>query len=229
MRCAHCLEQFHDNKTVTYLKEDPDGQWGVEIYQCANPECNKLNLYLLNSRFGINDRTGEWQEMPTISGIDQSKLRILIRPKSINRTPVPSVVPDSIKNDYLEASLVLTDSPKASAALSRRCLQNLLKLSAGVKKKDLADQIQEVLDSNVLPSHIAEDIDAVRNIGNFAVHPNKSTVTGEILDVEPGEAEWNLNVLEDLFDFYYVRPAIAKKKRDALNAKITDSGKPPMK
>jgi hypothetical protein len=35
-----------------------------------------------------------------------------------------------------------------------------------------------------------ESIDAVRNIGNFAAHPQKSTATGEILEVEFGESEW---------------------------------------
>lgn len=39
------------------------------------------------------------------------------------------------------------------------------------------------------------ELDAVRNIGNFAAHTQKSTVTGAILDVVPGEAEWNLDVL----------------------------------
>ncbi len=45
-------------------------------------------------------------------------------------------------------------------------------------------------------SRIVCRIDAVRVIGNFAAHPIKSKSTGEIVDVEPGEAEWNLNTLE---------------------------------
>lgn len=69
----------------------------------------------------------------------------------------------------------------------------------------------------------------MRNIGNFAAHPIKSTNTGEIIDVEPGEAEWLLDVLEGLFDFYFVQPAILKAKRDKLNQKLVDAGKPPMK
>jgi hypothetical protein len=30
-------------------------------------------------------------------------------------------------------------------------------------------------------------------------------------------------------DFYYVRPTIAKKKRDEMNAKLAEAGKPPLK
>jgi hypothetical protein len=57
----------------------------------------------------------------------------------------------------------------------------------------------------------------------------KSTQTGMILDVEPGEAEWTLDVLEELFDFYFVRPSMIQKKRDAFNKKLQDAGKPLMK
>jgi len=104
-------------------------------------------------------------------------------------------------------------------------VQNVL----GVKHRNLADEIQDILDSNSLPSYLAKVIDAVRNIGNFAAHPIKSKRTGEILPVELGEAEWNLDVLESLFDFYFVQPVIIKKKRDDLNKKLADAGKKPIK
>jgi len=105
----------------------------------------------------------------------------------------------------------------------------MLRTKAGTTKRDLADAIQDVLDSRQLPSYLANDLDAVRNVGNFAAHTQKSTATGEIIDVEPGEAEWNLDVLEGLFDFYFEQPAIATAKRAALNKKLSAAGKPPMK
>jgi hypothetical protein len=108
-------------------------------------------------------------------------------------------------------------------------LQHVLREKAGVKKADLAKEIQEVLDSGKLPTHLAESLDAIRNIGNFAAHPIKSTSSGEILEVEPGEAEWNLDVLEALFDFYFAQPALTARKRAALDAKLKDAGKPAIK
>jgi Domain of unknown function (DUF4145) len=108
-------------------------------------------------------------------------------------------------------------------------LQLLLRDEAKVKHQDLFTEIQELLDRDSLPSHIAESLDAVRIIGNFAAHPTKSKSTGEIVPVEPGEAEWNLDVLESLFDFYFVAPARTKARKDALNKKLTDAGKPPLK
>jgi hypothetical protein len=96
-----------------------------------------------------------------------------------------------------------------------------------VKAKNLAQQIDEVMPG--LPAYIAESIDAIRNIGNFAAHPQKSQSSGEIVDVEPGEAEWNLEVLDMLFDHYYVKPELVKKRRATLDAKLKEVGKPPMK
>jgi hypothetical protein len=49
----------------------------------------------------------------------------------------------------------------ASAALSRRCLQDIIQNVAGIKKRDLATEIDELLNSNTLPSHLAEQIDGV--------------------------------------------------------------------
>jgi hypothetical protein len=153
----------------------------------------------------------------------------LVRPKGTNRPPVAVEVPKKFADDYVESCLVIADSPKAAAALGRRCLQNLLREVAGVRPGNLADEIQQVIDSGKLPSDLNESIDAVRNIGNFAAHPTKSQRSGEIMDVEPNEADWTLDVLEELFDFYFVRPAQRQKKRDSLNQKLAAAGKPAMK
>jgi len=123
----------------------------------------------------------------------------------------------------MEAAAVLNTSPKASAALSRRCLQTVLRESGNATQHNLVDQIKAV--TKDLPSYIAENIDAIRNIGNFAAHPIKDTSSGQIVDIEPGEAEWNLDVLDMLFDFYYVQPALAQQKRDSLNQKLKAAGK----
>jgi Domain of unknown function (DUF4145) len=95
---------------------------------------------------------------------------LLVHPKGAARSPCPKEVPTQIAEDYKEACLVLADSSKASAALSRRCLQNVLREAAKVKQGDLYDEIQQVLDSGKLPSQIAEGLDAVRAIVLCQVH-----------------------------------------------------------
>jgi hypothetical protein len=120
-------------------------------------------------------------------------------------------------------------SRSAGQCQGRRCLQNLLREIAKVKPGSLADEIQQVIDSGRLPADLAESIDHIRNVGNFAGHPMKSQQSGEIIDVEPGEADWTIDVLEALFEFYFVRPAVIQKRRAALNQKLQEAGKPPMK
>ena len=219
MKCPHCTVEFHDEARMTLVGQDIDSAWGIISHTC--PKCERLILTLAKGKVKRDSHFGQIFSNPT----DE----VLIRPKTSNRTPVPPQVPSEFIEDYQEACLVLTDSPKASAALSRRCLQYILQEKAGVTHRDLAQQIQEVIDSNTLPSYIAESIDAIRNIGNFAAHPIKSKSTGEIVSVEPGEAEWSLDVIEMLYDFYFVQPTIIQQKRDALNQTLVDAGKPLMK
>jgi len=152
---------------------------------------------------------------------------LIIIPLLSGRPPVPGEVPENISKDYNEACLVFPFSAKASAALARRCLQSILTTTAGATSNNLSTQIDEVL--NHLPSQIAENLDAIREIGNFAAHEQKSTDTGLILDIEPGEAEWTLDILESLFDYYYVIPAREKEKREKLNKKLVEAGRDPLK
>jgi hypothetical protein len=146
--------------------------------------------------------------------------------------PIPQEVlgeDQIVTEDYQQASIVSSLSPKASAALSRRCLQTILikKANADPNAK-LGPQIDGVLRSGTLPGYISKNLDAIRNFGNFGAHP-MFTAVGEIVQVEPNEAEWTLDIIDDLFDFYYVKPAQAAAKRAALDAKLKQAGKPPMK
>jgi hypothetical protein len=150
----------------------------------------------------------------------------MIYPLGSSRQPCPKEVPTSISEDYNESCLVEPLSPKAAAALARRCLQNMLH-ERGINTGNLSTEIDKAME--ILPSHLSESIDAIRNIGNFAAHPIKFQSTGQIAEVEEGEAEWILDVIEQLFDFYYVQPAITKEKKDLLDAKLSASGKPKMK
>jgi hypothetical protein len=218
MKCPHCLIEFHDNKVDHNLPQDIDGQWDILSKNC--PNCKKNIFYLRNYK---------WRPTAGKTHLKEIISELLIRPKIANRPPVPVEVPKDFANDYFEACLVLSDSPKASAALSRRCLQHIIREKLGIKKKDLFQEIQEVIDKGMLPTDLLESIDSIRNVGNFAAHPIKSQSTGEIVDVEPHEAEWNLDVLEMLFEYLFVRPEAIKKKRDALNTKLSDAGKNPMK
>ena len=124
--------------------------------------------------------------------------------------PVDDAVPKEIAKDYQESLLVLQYSSNASAALSRRCLENILK-NHGFANNKLSEKIKAAKPS--LPSYIVECIDASRMIGNLAAHPNVDNCSGTLLDVDREEAELIIHMLEDLFDHYYIKP---KKNKDVM-------------
>ena len=132
--------------------------------------------------------------------------RHLAYPPFSKRKVISDKVPEALVEEYEEACKVLPISPKASAALSRRILQAMLE-ERGYESDVLAQQIQAALDDTspdkVLPYSIRQKIDAIRNVGNFAAHPMADATTSEIINVEPEEAEWCLETIEELFDHYY--------------------------
>lgn len=206
-RCPYCgtTVQFAVGQTNELLapRGIPTG-YAIRWVQC--PSCQNIVITLI--RFEANGPHNE----------------TTIYPLGTMRSPVPPEVPATIKADYDEAALILPLSAKGSAALSRRCLQAVLVEAGKVTKRNLSGQIDEVAPK--LPPYLDKVLDQVRTIGNFSAHPVKDTDSGTIVEVEPGEAEWNLDVLDELFDFYYVKPAVVKRKTDELNQKLTAAGKP---
>jgi hypothetical protein len=223
MKCPHCLVSIHIAPVYQKIgwTRATNSSVLAGFYVC--PACEKYIVWLIDPAPNLPH-----DELMAYLAANLQILKMVF-PKGISRSPLSPDVTGSIAKDYKEACLVLEDSPKASAALSRRCLQTILREKAGVKHQDLSKEIQEVLDSGKLPTHLAKSIDAIRNIGNFAAHPMKSTSSGAIVGVEPGEAEWTLDVVESLIDFYIVKPADLQRKKDALNKKLQDAGKQPMK
>jgi hypothetical protein len=205
MQCPHCTIQFHDNwLTHPIIRGDYTlGDWAYQTAVC--PKCDKPTIIVFNSDF-------EFQ----------------VYPLGANRGPIPKEVPKDIAADYIEACNVLPISAKASAALARRCLQNILH-RAGYRDRDLAREIDLLLNDPTVPATTRQTVDAIRNFGNFSAHPINDKTTLQVIEVEPEEAEWCLETIEELFDHFYVGPAIAKAKKDLLDAKLAAAGKPPSK
>jgi hypothetical protein len=221
MICPHCgigvsieFEEYgHVNSNDEKLHE---------IQQGNCPECNGLIVCLNSGHFQNELIHGEMQN------VFVSKQKFLLYPLNSSRL-VEKETPSSYKKDFLEACNVLPISPKASAALSRRILQQILHDEYKIKRKNLVEEIEEFLKNASIPSYVKGAVDAVRNYGNFAAHPTKDTNTGEIVEVEAGEAEWLIEVLEALFDITFVQPKRLEEKQKQLNEKLSKVGKPPMK
>lgn len=158
--------------------------------------------------------------------LNQEYRKATIYPKQSATKPLSPEIPKEFSDDFSEAVLVCDISPKSSAALSRRLLQRVLNQRFNVAKRNLQQEIQEFITTLTPPTHVAKQLDAVRHVGNFAAHPLKDTNTGEITDVEEGEAELLIETLESLFDFAFVQPAKWAASKTAINAKLKAAGKP---
>lgn len=220
MICPHCSTAVKNEWYNSYAYEINDGVGkGLKYGICVN--CEKLTVYLIEGEAYYNDVVGEYY-------MHDDEPEKLIYPKKSNFNN-SSDIPSEYIEDYEEAIKVLSASPKASAALSRRLLQSILREEFQIKAQNLASEIKKFIQLEGIPSHITDAVDAIRNIGNLAAHPTKNKNTGEIVPVEIGEAEWLIEVIEALFDFTFIQPKKLERRRKELNLKLHEIGKPPMK
>ncbi len=205
MQCPHCLHHFFSEPRRFDLGPCGEDQWALTLEAC--PNCNDATIILYRRRpVGIATAT-------------------MVYPKGTGRPALPTVVPWQYASDYQEAARLLPDSPQASAAVSRHCLRRLFHETIGMCSTDFARELDLLLASRQLPRYLADALDAVRNFADFAAHPEKGTTPGAISDVQPGEAEWLLDTLDALFNFYFVQPAETERRRTALLGASTRHGR----
>ena len=158
---------------------------------CPNPECKKFTLkvtiqdvghYSSGLWYGQNILR-EWQLVP------QSKAQSF-----------PDYIPKAILDDYNEACLIKDLSPKASATLSRRCLQGIIRDFWGVKGDSLKDEIEQIKDK--VEELTWQAIDAVRSVGNIGAHMEKDV--NLIVDIEANEAELLVGLIETVLKDWYI-------------------------
>lgn len=82
-----------------------------------------------------------------------------------------SDLPAEIRRDYDEASAILDLSPRGAAALIRLAIQKLC-VELGQSGKNINEDIKSLV-QNGLDTRVQKALDAVRVIGNNAVHPGQ--------------------------------------------------------
>ncbi|PTM46140.1 uncharacterized protein DUF4145 [Sphingomonas aerolata] len=228
--CPHCnvaqliadekIDRYSKVLSITGLAEE---YVSVDYHAigCANPSCKKLTLscyaYAVTKHFGINGPDRYSKNGPPLAGS-----RFL--PKGSSK-PQPSYVPQVLVIDYEEACAIKDLSPKASATLVRRCLQGMIRDFCGITKDTLAKEIRalrEAVDGDTAPKGVASEtvdaIDHVRSIGNIGAHMEKDI--NVIVDVDSNEAQMLIELVEMLFDEWY----IARHKRNERLQAITALG-----
>ena len=173
----------------------------IHSIRCANNDCKQLQLdfKLHTANTQIVNR---WTTEKLIRSWN-------LLPESLAK-PQPSYIPEPIVEDYKEACLIRDLSPKASATLSRRCLQGIIRDFCGISDRTLLleiDTLQKQVKDGKGPKQVLKDtvdaIDAVRKIGNIGAHMEKDI--NVIIDVEPMEAQKLIDLIEILFREWYVQ------------------------
>ena len=182
-RKADFVEIQTDNKIVV-----------LKMIECPNPDCNKYTLtVLLYSATWIGTWTNKtWRPRSLIKKWE-------LMPCSKAKT-FPNYIPKPILDDYKEACLIKDLSPKASATLSRRCLQGMIRNFWGVKKNRLIDEIEAIKDK--VESLTWKAIDSVRKVGNIGAHMEKDI--NLIIEVDPNEADLLISLIETLMNDWYI-------------------------
>lgn len=235
--CPHCQKaqvvddgSFHKYGASLNVGETRHGEL-VLFYtaiRCANSACNELTLQCTLA-------PGQWS--PSSSGrshyarTGQPVDEWMLRPRSGAR-PYPAFIPEALRSDYAEACTIRDLSPKASATLSRRVLQGMLHDFCGINERTLWHEIEkldQMLDAGVAPRGVAEEtvsaIHAVRKVGNIGAHMQADI--NVIVDVDPNEAQALIELVELLFEDWYV----ARHEREQRLARVVriaaDKATPP--
>jgi hypothetical protein len=159
---------------------------------CPNPKCQKFALTISMHKATLT--TGAMERIVKEPLTEWN----LIPPSSAK--VFPDYVPKPIRVDYEEACAIRDLSPKASATLSRRCLQGMIRDYWGVSKPKLIQEINAIKDKTDGSTWAA--IDAVRKVGNIGAHMEEDI--NVIVDVEPNEAQLLIGLIELLVKDWYV-------------------------
>lgn len=164
----------------TYKMESSSSEINIEFFKC--PACGKTSTKI--------SATGS--QYP-------KNLNMFFYPLSLAKQ-LPDYIPTSIKEDYEEAYRIVNLSPKASATLSRRCLQGMISDFWGINERTLYKSIDKLKDK--IPSSQWEAVDSVRKIGNIGAHMENDI--NLIIDIDPKESEILLQFIELLIRKWYI-------------------------
>ena len=194
------LQIYDEIENCVKTSEHEDIGFRVVSIACLNKQCKKLSLTILLSKV--------WRAFKRSTLNSEQPIKVWkLLPDSIAK-PQPDYIPAPIRKDYEEACKIANLSPNASAVLSRRCLQSMIRDFCKIKEKTLHKEIEKLktsVEEHKIPSVTEESIQAIDNIrkmGNIGAHMEKPT--GILIDIEPEEATLLIQLIETLFKDWYV-------------------------
>jgi hypothetical protein len=165
---------------------------------CPNPRCREFSLTAsLHTLETAGSRAYTGRHLRTWSLVPPSQARSF-----------PVELPPQVLEDYREACLALELSPKASAALARRCLSSMLRDFWRAQPGSLNDELRQV--RGTVDPLTWEAIESVKGTG--LIGSRMESEGAEIQETEPGEAKLLIGLIETLVEDWYVARAERRRR-----------------
>lgn len=230
MRCPTCAQNTPDSWQWLFVNHaGPHGpevelaapresSVAVDWMHCANNDCKELVVRVHQSRLSFIGSAPVEVDTQTWTA----------RPRDGASRSVDPLVPEPYRSDFIEAAGILNRSPRMSAVLSRSILADLLEQYAQKTHYNLADRIDSFNADTSHPRRLRENLHYLREIADLSAHTKKND-QAVVVAVEAAEAEWTLEVVERLFDYFIVSSAKDAAIRDAVDQKLKDTARKPIK
>jgi hypothetical protein len=140
-RCPHCgrdttiteERRITYGKTIDIANRQEFSRISFDLRVCPNKQCQAasitVTLWTRDNTMLLERPAGTWPLVPEAFGDE-----------------LPDVVPEHIRKDYREATLILRFSPKAAATLARRAVQGMIRDFYNIKERTLNEEVQKLKD-----------------------------------------------------------------------------------
>jgi Domain of unknown function (DUF4145) len=191
--------------------------------RCANEQCQQVIIRLIDARPDHSVITAEGHPQMTTQ-------RWVVYPRFGEVTrPIDPLIQDPLRTDYLEAAAILDTSHRMSAVLARRILSDLLTKYANKTQINLVAQIDAFTSEPGHPKRLTDNLYYFREVGNFGAHTQEDRDDATVIDVDREEAEWTLDLVDRLFDYFIVQPARDDEIKTRMDAKLDRVGRKPLR
>jgi hypothetical protein len=233
MKCPTCGQNTPDDWQPLYIRaprgpgfitelkgqslpSEPAEPVTLDYMLCANKECGELVIRVHEHRVRVVD-----------GAIDMVETDSWLAHPRASRQPIDPAITGEFRRDYEEAAVILDPSPRMSAVLSRRILGDLLERYAGQNSFSLTTRIDNFIKDTKHPHYLRENLHHFREIADFGAHTQRNH-QAEIINVDRDEAEWTLDLVDRLFEYFIIGPQRDQKMRAAMDAKVKDAGRKPI-
>lgn len=180
--CRQAYTNSYSSNYITYqnMRNSNYSYSAISIYhcKCTKKDCNRITVFAIN-----DDSTKQWDLIPEMV-----------------YNHYPDYIPQQIRNDYEEASIIIDRSPKAAATLLRRCLQGMIHDFWNIRQKNLNAEITALKDKISATQWAA--IDGLRSIGNIGAHMEYDV--NLLIEIDSSEATELQRLIELLINKWYI-------------------------